>query len=326
MEKNERDKGSGTIRICMIGLGSIGKRHIKNLAKVITSREKRYSIDALRSSRKELPEDIRELISEEFYNYEELPSDYDIIFITNPTFRHYEAIAKTAQKANAFFVEKPLFEHNRYDWKGLPLRKESIYYVACPLRHKSILQYIKNKVCTEEKIYAARAISSSYLPAWRPGADYRQVYSARKELGGGVALDLIHEWDYLTYLFGIPEEVKCIQRHASNLEISCEDIACYIAGYSDKTIEIHLDYFGKKSTRKLELYCENHTVVVDLLKNTIYYESDESTMEKIIEFSEEDIYINEMYYFYDVVIGRQENMNPIEHASEILKLACTNTF
>lgn len=309
----------------MVGLGSIGKRHIKNLVKVIVSHDKSYIIDALRSSKKELPDDVRELISEEFYDYEELPSDYDIILITNPTFGHFEAIAKTAQKAGAFFVEKPLFEHNRYDWKSLPFRKDSIYYVACPLRHKSILQYVKSKVCAKEKIYAARAISSSYLPSWRPGADYRQVYSARKELGGGVALDLIHEWDYLTYLFGMPKEVKCIQKHASDLEINCEDIACYIAGYQDKTIEIHLDYFGRKSTRKLELYCENHTITVDLLKNTIQYESDESTVENKIEFPKEDLYVNEMRYFYDVVTGRQENMNSIEHASEVLKLTCINT-
>lgn len=325
MGKNEQDRGQETVRICMIGLGSIGKRHIKNLVKVMKAHGKNYAIDALRSSRRQLPEEVRELIAEEFYDYEELPSDYDIIFITNPTAGHYEAIEKTAQKAGALFVEKPLFEHNRYDWKALPLRKEGIYYVACPLRHKSILQYVKNRICKEEKIYAARVISSSYLPAWRPGVDYRQVYSARKELGGGVSLDLIHEWDYLTYLFGMPEEVKCIQGHVSNLETNCEDVACYIAGYEDRTIEVHLDYFGRKSTRKLELYCENDMIIVDLLKNCIRYESDDPAREKSIEFPEEDLYVNEMQYFYDVVMGKQENMNTIEHASEILKLAYTDS-
>lgn len=321
MGKKEQNSRQDNIKICMIGLGSIGKRHIKNLVKVLKANRKNYSIDALRSSRRELPEEVKELISEEYYGYEELPSDYDIIFITNPTSGHYEAIEKAAQKTGALFVEKPLFEHNRYDWKELPLHKDGIYYVACPLRHKSMIQYVKNRICKEERIYAARAVSSSYLPGWRPGVDYRQIYSARKELGGGVALDLIHEWDYLTYLFGMPEEVKCIQGHFSNLEIDCEDVACYIAGYKDKTVEIHLDYFGRKSVRKLELYCENDTIIVDLLKNCIQYESDDPTLERTVEFPEEDLYVNEMQYFYDLVMGQKENMNTIEHAGEILDLA-----
>ena len=62
-------------------------------------------------------------------------------------------------------------------------------------------QYVKNNVDLS-KVYSARAISSSYLPDWRPGQDYRTTYSAHKDMGGGVSIDLIHEWDYLSWLFG----------------------------------------------------------------------------------------------------------------------------
>ncbi len=50
-------------------------------------------------------------------------------------------------------------------------------------------------------VYSARVLCSSYLPGWRPGVDYRTVYSAHKDMGGGVTIDLIHEWDYLWWSF-----------------------------------------------------------------------------------------------------------------------------
>ena len=42
----------------------------------------------------------------------------------------------------------------------------------------------------------------SYLPELAAGLDYRQSYSARSELGGGVLLDVIHEVDYAQWVLG----------------------------------------------------------------------------------------------------------------------------
>ena len=61
-------------------------------------------------------------------------------------------------------------------------------------------------------VYSARVLCSSYLPGWRPGVDYRTVYSAHKDMGGGVTIDLIHEWDYLVELFGKPEKMYNFKR------------------------------------------------------------------------------------------------------------------
>ena len=44
------------------------------------------------------------------------------------------------------------------------------------------------------------------------------TYSAHKDMGGGVSIDLIHEWDYLTYLFGMPSEIYSILDKVSDLE------------------------------------------------------------------------------------------------------------
>lgn len=305
------------MKICIVGLGSIGNKHLHNICKVLEEKGTPYSIDALRSQARKLNYEKIELINQEYDDIAKLPRDYDIIFITNPTSKHFETIQQLTNNTKHMFIEKPLFEELKSDLKNLLLHKSNIYYVACPLRHKAIMKYVK-KIVTEEKIYSARAISSSYLPEWRRGVDYRHVYSAQKSLGGGVALDLIHEWDYITHLFGMPEAVHGFSGQYSALEIDSEDIAVYIGKYSDKIVEIHLDYFGRTPKRMLELYCENYTIEVNLLSNTIQYRGKE---EREITFEADDFYLEEIKYFFDLVDGKLENLNPIEHAHEVLALA-----
>lgn len=304
----------------MIGLGSIGKKHIKNINSILHERNIEHSIDAFRSGKNPLPEEIESILENVYYTLDELPGDYDVIFITNPTSMHFETIKAVNGKTKAMFIEKPLFEDTYLDIANLGLDKNCITYVACPLRHKKILQYTKKILEQGENVYSARAISTSYLPEWRKGIDYRTVYSARKELGGGVTLDLIHEWDYLSYLFGIPKKVYHLEGKYSNLEINTEDISLYMADYENMTVELHLDYIGRFSERKLELYCKDYRIDVDILKNKILYHGGVLQEEKMISFGEEDFYRNEMEYFLDMIDGKCENMNTMEHAEKVMEL------
>ena len=123
----------------------------------------------------------------------------------------------------------------------------------------------------EHRVRGVRAISSSYLPDWRPGKDYRETYSARQELGGGVAIDLIHEWDYLKYVFGMPRRIVHFCGKKSALEIETDDTALYLAEYADMFVELHLDYFGRKIIRECMLFTDKETVTADLVAHEIRF-------------------------------------------------------
>lgn len=302
------------LKVCFVGLGSIGKRHLRNLVTVAKERGLELSIDALRHAPSPLGTDICALIDKEYYSVADLPN-YDIIFICNPSQKHYETVLALNEKAKCFFIEKPIFTKPLTDEELAPFTDERKYYVACPLRHTKVYAALQ-KFVSENRIYSARAICSSYLPEWRPGVDYRKLYSASKE-SGGVKIDLIHEFDYLFSLFGMPQQDQLIESKVSHLEIESSDVVSYVACYSDKTLELHLDYFGQVPQRYVELYTEADVIRFDYLKSKVQY----LKSGRVVELGEErnDFQLHEMEYFLDVALAGVRNINPVFFANRLLK-------
>lgn len=305
------------LKVCFIGLGSIGMRHLKNFHYLCDKYKWKKQIDVLSSNPSKVYSDVDHV----YYSYELLPSDYDIIFITNPTSLHLHALIHTKGKAKFYFVEKPVFANYQKNIPPFLLEKHSFYYVACPLRYTNVIQYIKNNICADD-ILSVRSICSSYLPSWRPNVDYRNIYSAKREMGGGVVIDLIHELDYITYLFGFPKYIKGFECKTSSLEIDCEDCAEYIIKYKDKLMQLHLDYFGKIPRRQIEIITVDDVIIGDLNNNYIFYMNDNNK----ISFDEtiNDRYVKELEYFFTIVQGENVNKNDIIHSNQVLNLAeCT---
>lgn len=306
-------------KIAMIGVGSIGKRHLINIEKVLRNRRIEYSIDLIRrKSSTDLDKSLDQIVSTVYTEYENVPDDYDIIFITNPTHLHYDTIKKFTSKSKNMFIEKPVFDVTSVSVVELPLNTNGVYYVACPLRYTEVIKYVKNEIDLES-IYSARMICSSYLPDWRPGLDYRETYSSHVDQGGGVSIDLIHEWDYMMYLFGKPKQVSNYRGKFSGLEIDSEDLSVYIAEYENMLAEVHLDYFGRKPIRELQLFTADETIVADIINSEIRFLKEN----KVLQFHEHrNAYqLKEIANFFDILEGKTNNENDIHTALATLKIA-----
>lgn len=304
------------MKVCFVGVGSIGKRHIHNLSLIAQEDGIDLKIHALRTKKDTYDTFSKDYIECEFYNISEMDESYDAVFVTNPTFLHYETINKLKNKSKCFFIEKPVFDKCDLDYNNIII-KDNIYYVACPLRYTGIVRYAK-EIIDPKNVINIRAMCSSYLPDWRPGVDYRNVYSAHKDQGGGVEIDLIHEWDYITYLFGMPNKVDKICRKYSSLEIDSNDLAVYIADFGYMTAELHLDYFGRSARRYFEILTNDNFYVFDFINNKI--EKNGEILKSIKEESN-DKYIYEMRFFLNVMKYKEDNTNSIEHALDVMKIA-----
>ncbi len=312
-----------SLKIGIVGFGSIGSKHLHNVTWVLNQAHVNFEIDVIRSGKgKALDENTRSLISTVYTSYEAAPSDYDVLFICNPTDKHYETIKMFVDKTKHMFIEKPVFDQDKVDLQALKLKTDSVYYVACPLRYTQVIQYVKNKIDLTTVI-AARAISSSYLPDWRANTDYRKTYSAHRDQGGGVSIDLIHEWDYLKYLFGVPQKITNFRGKFSPLEIDSDDLSLYIAQYPRLMIELHLDYFGRHTLRELQLFTTEDTIVADLAKSQIRFLKSGEVM--TFGDARDDFQRREIEHFFEIINHQSANDNTIENALLTLQLVSGET-
>lgn len=298
------------MKILIVGLGSIAKKHIAALKKLLPSCE----IFALRNGKDSKSyENIIDL-----YNLQDTSEQFDFAIISNPTSQHAQTIELLKSFAIPLFIEKPLFDTINYSElvQGIT-NLGTKTYIACNLRFLDSLQYLKSKLINR-RINEVNVYCGSYLPDWRPDVDFRKVYSANKEQGGGVHIDLIHEIDYIVWLFGIPVDLKKTFLSQSSLNISAFDYANYLFIYNEFCANIILNYYRRDAKRTIEVVCEEGTFIVDLLKNTVTFNGE------IIFKSNQKIlntYDSQMSFFIDNLESQNEFIfNNINEAYNILKL------
>lgn len=305
------------MKVLFCGLGSMGTRHLRNLHQIMAERQESLDCYALRSSPRTLEKSVKVLLAGELSSWDEAEEGYDIIFITNPTALHYETLQQALLRSKKIFIEKPVFLSGQEDVANLGLTPEHICYVAAPLRYTRLVRYLKDYL-SGKKVCSVRAICSSYLPDWRPGTDWKKCYSAHQDMGGGVDIDLIHEWDYLTYLFGFPQKVHSIHGRYSDVTVDSCDNAVYIGAYSQMSVSLHLDYFGRVSRRELEIFTSEDVLVADFIKGRIDFLKSGRSIDVVQE--RDEMQCAELEYFLSIK-DEQENNNTIEHAMRVLRLA-----
>ena len=301
------------MKVLIIGLGSIALKHIKALQELYPS----VVIYALRR-KGEPSKEIKGVI--EVFDISEIKVDtLSFILISNPTAVHYETIKEVMVYKKPLFIEKPLFEtlSNEANDLVMEIERQGIpTYVACNLRFLESIAKIR-ELLVGKRVNEVNVYCGSYLPDWRPNIDFRKVYSANKEMGGGVHIDLIHELDYVYWLFGAPIHTQSFFSNKSSLDITAYDYANYLWEYDDFSVSVVLNYYRRDSKRTLEILTDEGTYLVDLLKNIILYND-----ELVFQSSQLSLetYTAQMQFFVEEILNKQTKFNTIVEGYKVLEL------
>lgn len=244
------------MKVLLIGFGSIGKRHYEVLSDI----SKISQIDVVT---KQSIKELHTYSSLEEVNYLE---KYDYFVIASETNKHFEQLKYLEEHIynKIIFCEKPLFDSNKEY-----ICNNNRVFVGYVLRFNPLIQQLRTELLSQN-IISLNAKCGQYLPSWRNGIDYRKSYSAKKEEGGGVLLDLSHEIDYIQWLCGELIEVKSFQSKISDLEINSDDLVMCIGKTTKNTyVNFSIDYISKLSHRHLIIETLAYTYELDFINHTL---------------------------------------------------------
>jgi predicted dehydrogenase len=315
------------MRVLVIGTGSIGQRHIANLislgAKVLAYSQRSESIKNLRSK---FPS-VRVFTSLD----EALSADIQAAIICCSTDQHIPIASKVAEKQKPLFIEKPLSASlDGIDNFNFQITSQGLL-VECGfmLRTHPNIVFLKDALRRGifGKVRFIRAFVGHDLRQWRPERDYRSTYSAFRQGGGGVVLDLIHELDLVYFLFGGIHGVYAELLESESLEIETEAIAEIILNLKSGLVaQVHLDYLRPVYGRELEIVTDDGVVAWSYLEGEIsFHKPNEGVriVDKVPEgFSRNEMFKNYMNTFLELVKNPSaELVSPISDAIEVLKVA-----
>ncbi len=258
------------MRILLAGLGSIGERHLRNI------RDLGYCDVSVVTRRINIPDEFNDFPV--YHSIEEALSfadSFDAAIVCTVTAQHVADMEKLLKKGiKHIYVEKPA-SHNYAgisELLKLAYQKQARIVVGYDLHFDPGLQKIKSLMAKDAigKPISIHAVVGQYLPDWRPQQDYTQGMSAKTQLGGGVMLDLIHEFDYIYRLFGPVKTLAAYTLHSESLNIETEDVAEVILKFENGALgAIHLDYLQPYIIRHCTITGSEGSIIWDIVQKQV---------------------------------------------------------
>jgi predicted dehydrogenase len=329
------------MKILIIGLGGIGQRHTRNLRAILGD-----SVELIAYRKRRLTHVVTPAMGadharnvEEVYNIqvftsleEALAQKPNAAFVCNPSSLHIPVTRACLEAGVDVFIEKPLADSldGADDLAALATNSKRIAMVGYQLRFHPCVQRLQQLVASGElgSLLAVRATIGEYLPNWHPYEDYRTMYAARAELGGGVVLTQIHELDFLYSMFGVPSRVYALGGHWSDLEVDVEDTASSLmeVAYDGRLlpIQLHTDYLQSPPSRQTEVIGEKARAVMDLQAQTVsVYKRNVPQPEVFLieNFDRNNLFLDQTRHFLDCIKTRSKPVVDLHDGIQSLRMA-----
>lgn len=312
-------------RFLIAGLGSIGRRHLRNL---VTLGER--DIVLLRSHQSTLPDtDLADYPAETDVEVALEKYRPQAVIVSNPTALHLNVAIPAARQGCALLLEKPLSDSTKGMRELERATKQGGAQVLMAFQfrfHPALL--LARRLIREQaigRVFSAHVHFGEFLPGWHPWEDYRKSYAARADLGGGVLLTQCHSLDYLPWLIGEPEAVSGLVGKFSDLEVDVDDSAEIILRFADSKVgTIHLDFAQQPPSHEVVIEGTAGVIQCDLLTGmTRIYTAERSQWEDHplpVGWERNTMFLDEMKHFMAVARGMAQPACTLAEGMRVMQL------
>lgn len=328
------------MKFLMVGLGSIGQRHLRNIKKLYGEDAEilAYRVRGLQRTFSDTMQ-IRENISLEeefgivsFSSLEEaLMQKPGVAFITNITSSHIPCAIQCAKAGCHIFLEKPISDSfEGIEELGKIAEEHNLkIFMGYQNRFHPCIQYLKEILEKKElgRILSVRAVVGERLTTMHTYEDYKETYMARKDMGGGVSLNqMVHELDYLYFLFGMPKSVYAVGGTTGNLGIDVDDnLDALFSLERDGVmvpVSVHADFYQSPPSRFVQIVGEAGQIKTDLI-NARVEKAVRDVREEIHfeDFTRNQMFIDELQSFMDCIREDTDPAITLEDGKASLSMA-----
>ena len=291
--------------VAIIGKGSIGKRHAKNLKKI------GHQVFYVRRKKSKKKNEI---------TFFELNNRIDFFIISNPTSLHILTVQKILKFNKPILVEKPLSHKNNLYLKKIS--KNYNIFIGYQMRYDPRINLLKKLINKHKKCYANITWLTN-MPNWHKNENYLESYSSRKVLGGGVVLTLSHEIDLACYIFGKVKSINVITlKNTLKIEVEDKIIIC-LKHYNGSISNIYLNFASKFFERRIEVYDQKSKLTYDFNKNFIEKKENLKNKKFICNINKDKIYTLEILDLINSIKSNKKsdcriNIKNTFHSQEVL--------
>lgn len=307
--------------IAVVGTGSIGRRHIRNLLDL------GHDVLAVSEHRKAASLDVD---GREVPCTPSLAAALDrspaAVVVGNPTSLHLATASEAVAAGADVYLEKPaaLTGDDAAELAQRAADAGVVVAVGQQLRFHPLIAEAHRIVRSGElgTILGVDANLGEHLADYHPDEDYRTSYAARSELGGGVLLTQIHQLDVLVWMFGPFRSVAALGGHRSDLEIDVEDSVSFLAAAADGTpVHGHLDYLQRPKRWTLDVTGTAGRLALDLHAGSLAVTAPDGSVEVVDDGTERNaLFVATMADFLAAAADRSAPRCTLHDATEALRL------
>jgi predicted dehydrogenase len=322
------------VRILIAGLGAIGQRHARNLRALCGDR-----LELLAFRRRRLAHVVTESLERDDSRnvetelgvtvFDDLDAALDArpeaAFVCTPSSGHLEIAQRAANAGCHLFIEKPVSHtlDGLGDLQDTVEARQLVVLVGCQWRYHPAVRLLRDVLGagTLGPLVRADMDYGEYLPDWHPYEDYRASYAARAQLGGGVVLTQIHDYDLAWWLFGAPRTVTATGGHFSDLEIDVEDTVHAHLDGGAVSVSVRQSFATRPPRRTISVDGETGSVTIDLLSGRISSEPRIASAGAFADYQRNQMFVDEARHFLACMAGEEKSAVPLADGIAVLRLA-----